>query len=503
MDIHQGSRRFDPTRHPACTQPRGWIRTSLVAGLSALAVLLCASARAEDAERDSAVIAAAAAKLLCTGIFVSGLPVAQISRQELAGFPPMSKSIDSEKRRVDVAMNGLRRTAYHRDGFGCVLEVDPGPAFSREVSPKAAAQIPENDPTHPAPLQKSLRPDVIDATNVSWVETDPNRPERTRAVLVIRDNRIIAERYAPGIGVDTPLPGYSMTKGVANLLTGLLTQRVWLSLGNKDLRPEWRAAAYDPRQDIDVEDLLRMTTGLDWNESYSASASDVMVMLTSEKSPGAFAAAKSLITGGGAQRPRVASRQAWRYSSGDYAILSELIGHTLSLQGQDSLAFPHEQLFRPLGMTSAVLEPTPDGHYFLSSFMLATARDWGRLGMFLLDEYRAEARPDRMGKGLLPRNWLCASLRPSVPQVGYGSAVMSAGFWTGALGRNVPPDAFYLAGYQGQFLVIVPSLNTVVVRLGVASTEGVSSVRALMAQLMAVLRVEPNRKNALPTSACQ
>ena len=85
---------------------------------------------------------------------------------------------------------------------------------------------------------------------------------RTKAVVVVHDGKVIAERYAAGIGVDTPLLGFSMTKSVVNALIGILTQQGLVTPSMPAPIPEWRGAD-DPRREIEVEHLMRMTTGLD------------------------------------------------------------------------------------------------------------------------------------------------------------------------------------------------------------------------------------------------
>jgi CubicO group peptidase (beta-lactamase class C family) len=85
---------------------------------------------------------------------------------------------------------------------------------------------------------------------------------------VVHDGRVIAERYAGGVGIDTPLPSFSMTKFMVNALIGILTQQGLVSPSMPAPIPEWRGAG-DPRREIEVEHLMRMTTGLDLDESYS------------------------------------------------------------------------------------------------------------------------------------------------------------------------------------------------------------------------------------------
>src|SRR5262249_44490799 len=155
------------------------------------------------------------------------------------------------------------------------------------------------------------------------------------------DGRIIGERYAPGISENTPLPGWSMTKGVFGTLTGILVDQGALSLGDTDLLPEWKRP--DPRAEITLEDLLRMRSGLRFVENYSNPGSDVVRMLFDEQDTAAFAARRPLTSKPGT---------TWSYSSGSTNIVSRIIRARVG--EEHYLEWPRRVLFDPIGMGSAV-----------------------------------------------------------------------------------------------------------------------------------------------------
>src|SRR5262244_3367827 len=99
---------------------------------------------------------------------------------------------------------------------------------------------------------------------------EPAEPplRRTKAVVVVRDGRIIAERYAPGVGIDTPLPSFSMTKSMINALLGVMTQQGLTSPSLPAPIPEWHRPT-DPRREIEVGHLMRMTSGLALDQTNS------------------------------------------------------------------------------------------------------------------------------------------------------------------------------------------------------------------------------------------
>src|SRR6185436_15411741 len=111
----------------------------------------------------------------------------------------------------------------------------------------------------------------------AFEEPDRSRQRRTHAVVVVYDDEIIAERYARGVGADTPLPGWSMAKSVLSALVGLLGAEGRLTLDQRELLPVWRSP--DPRSAISLEDLLRMRSGLRFSEAYGNPWSDVLHML--------------------------------------------------------------------------------------------------------------------------------------------------------------------------------------------------------------------------------
>jgi len=463
--------------------------------LQAMLVLLgCGPAVALAAPESSAggpdprVVAALYAKVMCSALFISGLQEAQVRSEDLAGFPALPIQVDRQKREVTAQAAQVERTATYHEGFGCTVRSLGGadPQLGSDVAPKFYGQQPEEAAHRWRRLQRKLSSPVQKVLAQGFIESDPERLKRTRALLVLQHNRIIGEQYAPGITPNTPLPGYSMAKGIALLLVGMLQQRGWLALTDRDLLPQWRIEASDPRREIQLGHLLRMTSGLEWTESYDGSDSDLMSMLTLVPSASQYAASKPMaLQPDSAQVPDRSSLplqpgQFWRYSGGSYEIVSGILRSVIESRGQDYPRFPYEQLFRVAGMTSAQLEAGPDGTYLLSAFALATARDWSRLGQLILNEYSSHARH------ILPAGWIQRSVRQTSldadnSTVGYGAA-----FWLKPLGAGVPRDTFYLAGLEGQFLAVVPSRDLVVVRLATTPIDGDWTLRPLMVDLMKV-----------------
>ncbi|MBI4423347.1 MAG: serine hydrolase [Elusimicrobia bacterium] len=452
----------------------GWLAASLIAAGAA-------GWGAWRLWRIAAVGAAYKAKVLCSAAFVSGLEPDPASADEVSSeayriLRLFRARVDRDAKTVTSSLFGLRpRTAVFRPGLGATLALGAVSLARAAAGPPLpsdpAREWPEGEGGAPAREREALRRVVDEA----FAERDIRRLRRTRAVVVARDGRLVAERYAPGISRETPLPGWSMAKSVIGALVGAAVGLRRLSLEQAALLPCWRGAG-DARARISLEDLLRMRSGLRWTESYSDPLSDVVRMLFAEADAAGFAAGKPL-----AEPPGT----AWRYSSGTTNILSAVLREALG-EGEYR-DFPRRALFDPVGMGSATLEPDASGTFVGSSFMLATARDWARFGLLQLRDGVWD------GRRLLPEGWVAFATRPT-PQAPDGR--FGAHWWlrcpeelggsTPAAAR-LPRDAYYALGHEGQVLTVIPSRRLVVVRLGLTIDIRAWDHAAFLAALLAAL----------------
>jgi len=298
----------------------------------------------------------------------------------------------------------------------------------------------------------------------AFAEPDPERPVRTRAVVVVHGGRIVAERYDPGTLPTTRLLGWSMTKSITNALVGILVREGKLDVRAPAAIAEWQAPG-DPRRAITLDVLLRASSGLAWSETYEASPfeSDVIAMLYrgGHRDMAAYAASKPLA------HP---VDTVWSYSSGTTLLVSRLVRQAVGGGEPEARAFAQRQLFGPLGITSAVLEADVSGTHVGSSYSWLTARDWARFGLLYLRDGVWD------GKRILPEGWVdyTRTPTPAAPQGEYG-----AHFWLNAGGTGggpplpgAPRDLFHASGHDGQQVAIVPSRDLVVVRLGLTPSDG-------------------------------
>src|SRR4051812_7388809 len=308
----------------------------------------------------------------------------------------------------------------------------------------------------------------------AFLEPDRSRLRRTRAIVVVQDGQIVAERYAPGFGDTTRFSGWSMTKSVLSALVGVLVAEGRLSLKDVELMPSWHRP--DPRAAIAVEDLLRMRSGLRFSEEYTNLTSDVIEMLFNQDDAAGYAASRPLIAPPGTE---------WSYSSGTTNILSAIVRRTVG--DADYPSWPRRALFAPLRMSSALMERDAAGTFVASSFMLATARDWGRFRQPYLQDGVWD------GRRVLPEGWVSFSTTPT-PQSPDG--IYGAHWWLGLkpeLGggtpaaARLPRDAFFAVGHEGQVLTVIPSRRLVVVRLGLSIYIDAWNHAAFLSELLEAL----------------
>jgi CubicO group peptidase (beta-lactamase class C family) len=413
------------------------------------------------------------AQLLCSSTFVSHRDPQTVVAEDMSGpgyelVSFFQWRVERDRKRATASMFGLgHRTAIFREGLGCTLVVNStedelraqaGGAVSSAPVSNRDAPWPEGERVDPQASSPEVDRAALDAAvQAAFAESDRHHPRRTRAVVVVQRDRIIAEHYAPGFDAAMPLMGWSMAKMATNALVGMVVQNGKMALADKELMPEWRGND-DPRRHITLDQLLRMTSGLSFNEDYEDHSSDVIQMLFVKGDKAGFAASKPLQYYPGSH---------WSYSSGASNIIARILRQRFAHR-RDYLRFPREQLFQPLGMRSAVLEPDEAGTFVGSSFMYASARDWARLGLLYLHDGVWQ------GRRLLPEGWVSYSLTPTrgAPDARYGAHIWLKLPQSPGLGEPpMPDDAYYMLGHAQQVVAIVPSRDLVIVRLGLTRDE--------------------------------
>jgi len=405
---------------------------------------------------------------LCSATFVAKLDPDKYFREAIepmaapVGFL-LSYQVDREHQEVSAWIAGMAESkAVFRGPMGCqiVHGVALGTPTLAPVVTTASLLPPLGGPA----VIETDDPALKAALDRAFVEQDKAPYRNTMAVVIVHDGKIIAERYAPGIGIDTPLTGWSATKSVNNALIGILVREGKLSVNEPAPIAAW-SDPYDPRRAITIDNLLRMTSGLDIGDSIASGLSNIIdpstQMLFDENDMGTYA-----------ERARLAVHpgKGWKYTDASALLLSRIVRDQVGGDEASVYAFAHRELFDKLGMQNVTLEFDGAGTPIGASHMWAPARSWARFGMLYLHDGVVG------GERILPPGWVdySASLTAGSEFVGYG-----AGFWTNrgdsAGGRRrisggMPVDAFIARGAQGQYVVIVPSKKLVVTRFGAAFT---------------------------------
>jgi len=292
----------------------------------------------------------------------------------------------------------------------------------------------------------------------------------TLARLVLHKGEVVSEFYGPEVTAQTTLISWSMAKCITHALVGIAQMDGLLHVENNNLFPEW---AHDERRNITLQQLLEMRSGLTWVEDYvDGDASDVIEMLfgSGVDDNGGYAIAQPLATTPGSE---------WVYSSGTTNIVTRHLGNVLGDASGSHVnieRFIRTRLFDAIGMQA---EPKFDatGTFVGSSYVYATAREFAKFGQLYLHDGMCN------GKRILPEGWVDHARTQHVfddeTGLGYG-----AHWWTLPGERN----SLVASGYEGQYIIVIPDRDLVVVRLGKTVAE---QRNAVVAELREVIEQYP------------
>ena len=273
---------------------------------------------------------------------------------------------------------------------------------------------------------------------------------RTNALLIIQNGSIVYEKYNSPINRNTKLVSYSMAKSYIGLLTGIMIDKGFIESKNeKNLLKEWQ----DNRKNISISHLLNMQSGLDFIEEYDTNGrSDTLEMLFGDGrfDQASFASSFGLKT--------IFPGMKYNYSTGETNILSKIIKIKLKEQNLDYHNFISDNLSSKIGLKNTVFEFDDSGTFIGGSSVFANARDFARFGYLYLRDGQWD------GETIVSKSWIDDTRKPAKNTHG----LYSNKFWMPhpAFTRGLPNDTYYCAGFGGQYILIIPSKDMVVVRLG-------------------------------------
>jgi CubicO group peptidase (beta-lactamase class C family) len=421
--------------------------------------------------------AAGFAQIMCSAVFITGLDP-QFAAENVGYFTaPYAERkklgtpiIDRAAKTVSVALpGGTLRVAKYTGDQGCVtfalgktaIDYVPQPVKPKLPDPKDQAW-PMGDKAALAAAGEWDSAKVNRAVAAAFA--DP--AGMTAAFVVTWRGRIIAERYAPGIAMHTPLESWSMGKSVTAALMGILINQGDYSLWQPAPIPEWQSPG-DERAKIRIADLLRMSSGLRIRAPYDPDYDQA----------GPYPDHLYLYTGGinsfhyAATRPlQWPPNTVGRYRNTDPVLVNYLIRMAVERRGKDYLALPQRALFDKIGVRTMVIETDPFGDLLTQGYDLAAARDWARLGNLYLQDGVWN------GERILPPGFVKFVSTPAPAWVADGRPIYGGFFWiNGNGGLPVPKDTYFMAGAGGQYTLILPSRDLVVVRMGHFKGEEIGS----------------------------
>lgn len=361
-----------------------------------------------------------------------------------------TNKIDEAGKFVTSAVYGLKeRKAIYREGLGATLINENFDVSKPYLLPKRTKLV----NNLPFPYGNNEPKDTVFA-NVDYVglkkavensfDKNGGKEKRTRAVVVLYKDKLIAEKYDTGFNKDSKILGWSMTKSITSSAFGVLTKQRKIDIYKPAPIAEWKN---DERKIITINDLLHMNSGLEWEENYSTICDATQMLFQSEDM-------------GKVQMDKPAKYKPdthWYYSSGTTNLLSRILRSQFKTQ-QEYLDFWYSAVIDKIGMNSMIVEQDMSGIFVGSSYAWATPRDWSKFGLLYLH------KGNWNGEQILDESWVKYTATPTNTSKGaYG-----AQFWLNAGGKfpDAPRDMFYCNGYQGQMVAIIPSLDMVIVRMG-------------------------------------
>ncbi len=408
------------------------------------------------------------AKYLCSHVFLANRNPEKLYEREIKPthilFSLVNYDIDYSKKIVTTRAFGFfkKTIALYREGVGCTGVINSTLEELIESSKNILSRNHESDtePFLENDKNKSTlnfdRDKLDSILEKYFLEPTKDSNRNTRAILISQNGEIIKEKYSDGLDEKSVLLGWSMTKSIINALMGILVKENKYKLEDSNLFPLWEK---DDRNKITIDNLLRMNSGLEFEEVYGP-LKDATYMLYDSKSCSDYAMNKKLSSKPGT---------FWYYSSGTTNLLSRLIFEKNGSTLEGNTKFLREKLLDKTNMKSAVLESDSSGVLIGSSYMFATARDWARFGHLYLNGGVFN------GERILPEGWVEYSTKVTESTMlgEYGAQIwLNRGNPGDSEKRkfpSLPSDLYYFGGYNKQIVAIIPSLKMVIVRLGVTT----------------------------------
>lgn len=394
------------------------------------------------------VAAGIGSKLLCSAEYVIGNDREQ-AFEDLVQYSPILSQVsvdyDDQAQTVSASLYGISRaTASFIPGLGCSVDYrgydERQNLVLQETGPSSAPWPAGSSVTTIDSDLQGLLEEIVAADNAAGLNT--------RALLVVNGGEIKAEAYGQQMNAESKLLGWSMAKSLNSIMLGNLEMRGLIDLNAEPGFEQW---ANDERAAIKTSDMLTMTDGLDFSEEYNP-GDDATAMLFTAASSSDYVLQQSLAHEPGTR---------FNYSSGTANLLSRLYTETL---GSPQAAYDDfmNAVFKPMAFQDSVFETDASGVFMGSSYFYASARDWARMGQLMLNGGTIN------GERIVTEEWI---ERATSPNGSLNSKAYGYQWWLNRGNGNYrfqafPEGMYYANGNRQQLVMVFPSLDTVIVRLG-------------------------------------
>ncbi|ODS23531.1 hypothetical protein AB835_08485 [Candidatus Endobugula sertula] len=385
------------------------------------------------------------AKVGCSLKYVTKLSNTQV-REDLSvyskWFNLVDMVFDENVQSVHSSLLWKKQSATYRTGLGCTLENSDGINLNK-------LSIDSNLDEKKSNLSVQLDNNIMQQLE-EIVHNDKLNGYDTRALLVLKNGNIVGEKYTNNFTKDTLFMGWSMSKTLTGIIIGNMIKNNLLDIDATPLFSEWRNT---DKSKITIKDLLTMTSGLSFSEKYEPGTDATRMLFNDVSSWKRAANSKKKYNVG----------EYWSYSSGSTNILSYLVYEKFSHNPEYLLAYIKKNILSPIGMNNTIVELDPSGSFVGSSFVLGSARDWAILGQFFLNSSSFNSG------AIVEDDWIQQSTVPNTSQnddrFGY-HIWLNTGKEREPRWSHLPDNTYAARGSRGQVVLIIPELNTVIVRLG-------------------------------------
>lgn len=417
---------------------------------------------------ESSLWAAKSAKILCSALFISNREVKEAFQNSVLGHDVFINesediftylNIDKKNKEVQVRIKDspIRTAKYIGDQGSIILPLDSRGIFFQPTKVETSLPSPNNlswpmgDVIEEVPFPEEINKSEIQQA-VDTVFADSN--SLTTAFLILYKGNIIAEKYDLGVNQNTQLESWSMGKSITATLIGILIEEGHLKIDSYAPVPKWKINN-DPRSKIKIADLLRMSSGLKFSGmddppyTYKLGFPDHEYVYSGAIDVFQFSINQPL---------EFPPNTVGRYRNCDPLALGYIIKNIVTGKGEEYLTWPQKILFDRIGIREQMLETDPYGNFIMTGFDYGTARNWARLGLLYLQDgvWNRER--------ILPEGFVdfVSSPAPAWKDPVYGGL-----FWVNGTSKlNLPQNAYYMSGVGVQRVIIVPSHDLVIVRMG-------------------------------------